>query len=461
MKERVTQNKMGTLPVGKLMLHMGIPMILSMVLQAVYNIVDSYFVSNMPDTASATGIGESAVTALTLAFPVQMLIVAIGIGTGVGTNALLARTLGQGNRKKAGTIAGNAMTLAGIIYAVFLIFGIFGTDAFIATQTKDPMVREMADQYLGICCAISFGIVFFSIFEKVLQATGKSLFSTIAQVAGAVTNMILDPIMIYGLLGCPAFGISGAAYATVIGQIVSLILAAGFHFKLNREIPFHFNNLKLHGRIVAEIYSIGVPAIIAQGVMSIMNYGINIIFGKIGSPYVTAYGIFYKVQQFVLFAAFGLRDAITPIVSFNYGMKDQKRVRDGMKFGMLYTFVIMIVCLIALEIFAAPLAGLFSLSAQTKDLCITAMRVVSVSFVFAGANIAFQGIFQALGCGIESLILSLLRQLIFVLPTAWAFSVLAPDIVWITFIIAEALTAAIACMFMKKINTRRIKSSGV
>ncbi|UWP60748.1 MATE family efflux transporter [Ruminococcus gauvreauii] len=461
MEQKISQSKMGTLPVGKLMLNMGIPMILSMVLQAVYNIVDSYFVSNMADTAAASGIGEAAVTALTLAFPVQMLIVAIGIGTGVGTNALLARTLGQGNREKAGTIAGNAITLASIIYAIFLIFGIFGTEAFISTQTEDPLVKEMADQYLGICCKISFGIVFFSVFEKVLQATGKSLFSTIAQIAGAVTNIILDPIMIYGLLGCPAFGISGAAYATVIGQIVSLILAALFHFKLNREIPFHLKHLKLRGRIVGEIYAIGIPAIIAQGVMSVMNYGINIIFGRIGSSYVTAYGIFYKIQQFVLFAAFGLRDAITPVISFNYGLKDPKRIKDGMRFGLLYTFVIMIVCLAALEVFAAPLTGFFSLSDQTKDLCITAMRVVSVSFIFAGANIAFQGIFQALGGGIESLVLSLLRQLIFVLPVAWALAVWAPDIVWITFIIAEALTAGIACIFMKKIYVRKIKTSGV
>lgn len=459
MEQDVSRNKMGTAPVGRLMLNMGIPMILSMVLQAVYNIVDSYFVSNMQDTAAMTGVGEAAVNALTLAFPIQMLIVAVGIGTGVGTNALLARTLGQGNREKAGRIAGNAFVLAGIIYLVFLAFGIWGTHAYIGTQTKDPVIMEMAEQYLSICCNISFGMVFFAIFEKVLQAAGKSIFSTIAQVAGTVTNIILDPIMIYGLAGCQALGVRGAAYATVIGQIVSMAVAAWFHFHLNKEIPFRIKNLRLQGSVVREIYSIGIPAIIAQGVMSVMNYGINVIFGGIGSSYVTAYGIFYKIQQFVLFAAFGLRDAITPIVSFNYGMKSKKRVRDGMKYGMLYTFIIMAVCLCLIEGLAVPLAGIFSLSEETMQLCISAMRIVSVSFFFAGANIAFQGIFQALECGVESLVISLLRQLVFVLPVAWFLAVQAPDMVWITFIIAEVLTGIIACIFMKKIYSRKIRKS--
>lgn len=450
MEKEMTQNKMGTMPVGKLMLQMGIPMILSMMLQAVYNIVDSYFVSRMPDTETLAGAGEMAVNALTLAFPVQMLMVAIGIGTGVGTNVLLARTLGEGKKEKVGKVAGNSYVLGAIIYLVFLLFGIFGTKAYIASQTKDAVILEMGTEYLRICCCVSMGIIFFSIFEKLLQATGKTVYSTIAQIAGAIVNIILDPIMIYGLFGCPQFRVKGAAYATVIGQLVSFIVTAIFHFVLNKEVTFKLHYLKLEKKIVSQIYAIGVPAIIAQAVMSVMTYGINIIFGTISSSYVTAYGIFYKIQQFVLFAAFGLRDAITPIISFNFGTGNKKRIKDGIFYGMLYTFIIMLVCFVGLEIFANPFAGIFALSGETEKLCITAMRVVSISFLFAGVNIAFQGIFQALCCGMQSLILSLLRQLIFVLPIAWLFARYANSMVWITFIIAEAATALIGYFMYRR-----------
>ena len=344
MDRNKAEKRMATAPVGRLMLQMGTPMILSMMLQAVYNIVDSYFVANMAEN------GEIAVNALTLAFPVQMMMVAVGIGTGVGANALIARALGQGDREKAGAAAGNAMTLMGIIYAVCLLFGAFGAGAYIGSQTSDPIALAMGSQYLRICCMASFGILFFSVFEKTLQATGRSLYSTIAQVAGALTNIVLDPIMIYGLLGCPKLGVAGAAWATVLGQIASLALAAVFHFRLNRELPFRRKALRLRRSIVGEIYSIGVPAIIAQGAMSVMNYCVNLIFGSLDSSYVTAYGIVYKIQQFVLFAAFGLRDAITPIVSFSYGMQNAKRIREGVRCGLMYTSVLMLVCTAAVEI---------------------------------------------------------------------------------------------------------------
>ena len=364
MDRNKAEKRMATAPVGRLMLQMGTPMILSMMLQAVYNIVDSYFVANMAEN------GEIAVNALTLAFPVQMMMVAVGIGTGVGANALIARALGQGDREKAGAAAGNALTLMGIIYAVCLLFGAFGAGAYIGSQTSDPIALAMGSQYLRICCMASFGILFFSVFEKTLQATGRSLYSTIAQVAGALTNIVLDPIMIYGLLGCPKLGVAGAAWATVLGQIASLALAAVFHFRLNRELPFRRKALRLRRSIVGEIYSIGVPAIIAQGAMSVMNYCVNLIFGSLDSSYVTAYGIVYKIQQFVLFAAFGLRDAITPIVSFSYGMQNAKRIREGVRCGLMYTSVLMLVCTAAVEILAQPLAGIFSLSAGTMGLCV-------------------------------------------------------------------------------------------
>ncbi len=278
MEQTVKTDKMGQMPVNKLMLTMGLPMIISMVLQALYNIVDSAFISNMAEN------GEAALTALTLAFPMQMLMVAIGIGTGVGTNALLAKSLGQGNKEKASNVAGNSQFLALIIYIVFLLFGIFGVRFYISTQTTNELIYHMGVDYLTICCVLSPGIVFFSVYEKLLQACGHSVFSTIAQIAGAVTNIILDPIMIYGL--------------------------------------------------------------------------------------------YYKIQQFILFAAFGLRDAITPIVSFSHGMGSRSRIRDGIKYGLFYTFVIMLIGTVVVEAFAGPLARVFGLSGETEMLCVSAMRII-------------------------------------------------------------------------------------
>ena len=444
-------NKMATMPVNRLMLTMGLPIVLSMALQAVYNIVDSAFVSNMHEG------GEQALNALTLAFPVQMLMVAVAVGTGVGTNALMARNLGSGDRKNASRVAGNAMFLGTVIYLVFLLFGIFGVRGYIETQTSNQKIMTMAVDYLSICCVFSIGIVFFTILEKVIQSTGRSMYSTIAQISGAVTNIILDPIMIYGLLGCPEWGVKGAAYATVIGQIVSALLALFFHLKYDREIDNAWKYKAPSGEIIRNIYAIGFPAIIAQALMSFMTYALNVIFVAIGEDVVTAYGLYYKIQQFILFAAFGLRDAITPIVSFSHGMGDRKRIRAGVKYGMLYTLSIMTFGLILIEAFAQPFSSLFGLSGQTQSLCISAMRIVSLSFLFAGANIAYQGIFQALDGGLESLIISVCRQFLFVIPLAWGFSRLAagnPDLTWLiwtTFPIAEGVTALIAFVLMKKI----------
>ena len=384
---------------------MGIPMILSMALQAVYNIVDSAFVGNMTEGS------EAALNALTLVFPVQMLMVAIGIGTGVGTNALLARTLGQGNHKKAGKVAGNSLFLGGIIYVVCLLFGIFGVKIYISSQTVDPQVISMGTSYLRICCIISMGIIFFSLFEKLLQATGRSLYSTIGQVAGAVVNIILDPIMIYGIGPVPEMGVQGAAYATVIGQVASAVLLFIFHIKLNKEFEHGAKYMKPDVGIIKEIYAIGLPAIIAQALMSIMVYVMNLIL-KFSPSAQTAYGLFYKVQQFVLFLAFGLRDAITPIIAFAYGIK----------YGLMYTIVLMIFGILITEGFPGFFATLFN-AGSSREYFIGAMRIISISFIFAGINVAYQGIYQALDGGMESLIISLLRQLVVILPLAGIFSI--------------------------------------
>lgn len=443
-------NKMKNEPVNKLMLQMGVPMILSMTLQAVYNIVDSAFVGNMKEGS------EAALNALTLVFPIQMLMVALAIGTGVGVNALLARTLGQRNREKASKVAGNGLFLATVIYIICVLFGLFGIKAYISSQTSDALVLSMSVDYLRICCLLSFGVVFFSIFEKLLQATGCSLYSTIGQVTGAIINMILDSILIYGF----NLGVQGAAYATVIGQILSALLLAVFHMRLNKEFDHGLAYTKPNKRIIKEIYSIGLPAIIAQALMSFMVYAMNLIL-KFDASAQTAYGLFYKVQQFVLFMAFGLRDAITPIIAFSYGMQNKKRVKDGIKYGLIYTIVLMVAGTLITELFPNFFATLFN-AGQSRIYFISAVRIISISFVFAGINIAFQGLYQALNGGMESLVVSLLRQAILILPLAWGFSKLViqydmdVSLIWYAFVITEVLSCVVGWVFLRRIEKKKM-----
>lgn len=449
-------NKMREMPVYKLMIQMGIPMILSMALQAVYNIVDSAFVGNMKEGS------EAALNALTLVFPVQMLMVAIAIGTGVGTNALLARTLGQGDSKKAAMVAGNSLFLGVIIYVICFLFGIVGVNAYISSQTANPEVLSMGTSYLKICCVLSFGIVFFSLFEKLLQATGRSLYSTIGQVAGAVINIILDPIMIYGIGPVPKMGVEGAAYATVIGQIFSAVLLFVFHIKLNKEFEHGFKYMKPDGKIIKEIYAIGLPAIIAQALMSIMVYVMNLIL-KFDASAQTAYGLFYKVQQFVLFLAFGLRDAITPILAFAYGMRSKKRIQDGMKYGIIFMIGLMILGIFITEVFPGQFAALFN-AGSSREYFVGAMRIISISFLFAGINVAYQGIYQALDGGMESLVISLLRQMIIILPLAEIFSILVKNgqagvsLIWWAFPITEFAACLLGCVFLRRIRKNKVES---
>lgn len=400
-------NRMKEMPVNRLMMRMGLPMILSMALQAVYNIVDSAFVGNMREG------GEAALNAMTLAFPVQMLMVALAIGTGVGVNALLARTLGQGNREKAAKVAGNGLFLGAVIYLICLLFGLAGAGAYIASQTADAQVVGMTHNYLFICCTFSFGVVFFSLFEKLLQATGRSLYSTIGQITGAVINIVLDPVMIYGLGPVPELGVRGAAWATVIGQVASAVLLFVLHLRLNREFDRGIRQLKPETAVIRDIYTIG------------------------------------------------LRDAITPIVAYGCGMGSRKRVDDGIRYGLLYTAVLMAAGFALTELFPGAFASLFN-AGQSRAYFIGAMRVISLSFVFAGINIALQGVYQALGGGMESLVLSLLRQLVIVLPLAYAFSLAVRSgaagvsLIWWAIPIAEALSCAAGCVLLRRIRRKNL-----
>lgn len=452
MEEKQITNKMGIEPVGSLILKMGIPMILSMMLQAFYNIVDSYFVSSME------GVGDAAVNALTLAFPIQALMVALAIGTGVGVNSLLSKFLGMGDRKTASRIAGNAVFLSVCTYILFLIFGLFFVDAYISSQTSDPIIQEMGCSYLKICTILSFGSVIYMIYEKLLQGTGKTVLSTIAQVSGAITNIILDPIMIFGMFGCPALGIAGAAYATVIGQVVSLVLGMIFHHTKNKEIETKAEYLIPDKEIITAIYRVGIPAIIMQALMSVMTYCINIIFVRVSGSVVTAYGIYFKIQQFVFFAAFGLNNAIIPIVAFNYGMRDRARISKAIRCGLLYNATIMLVGAVLLQVFGKQIIGIFDVSTEVKELSIQAVRIVTLGYIFVGANVIFQGIFQALGEGIKSLVISAIRLIIVVLPLAYFFTTLpnAQNIVWAAFPIAEACGLVVSILFMSRVSKNKL-----
>ena len=451
-----SQNKMAVQPIPSLMFQIGLPIVLSMILQAAYNVVDSAYLARM-----TTG-GEDALTALSLAFPVQLFMVAVSIGTGVGTNALLAKLLGLGDRESANRTAGNAQFLGIVISLVFMLFSLVGVRPYVYSQSAGgsitTAVLEDAIDYLHICCGFPFGIVLFSVYEKMLQATGRSLYSTIAQISGAVVNILLDPFLIYGWCGLPQMGVRGAALATVIGQIVSAALGLAFHLKLDVEIENRLSYFKPSRRTILGIYSIGLPAIISQALLTVMTYSLNLILGgmpQVGQNAVTVYGLYYKIQQLIIFAAFGVRDAITPVVSFNYGAQNRQRVQQGIRWGLIYTSILMLTGCLCVELFAAPLTGLFSLSGTTYAMCIDCMRIVSLGFPFAGLCIAFQGVFQALECGIESLVISLCRQVLFVLPPVWLLtqSVTGAENVsrvWFPLALGEMLTLVVALLLFQR-----------
>ncbi len=454
MSENKTVNPMGVAPVKSVLFKMSVPVILSMMLQAAYNIVDSMFVANMPDYDGIVNAGEMAVNALTLAFPVQMLFVAFGIGTGVGMGAVLSRVLGAGKKEEAAYAAGNGILLALIMYVVFFLFGLFGVDSYLHLQSDNEVIISMAGDYLRICTLLCLGNVMFGIYEKMLQSTGKTILSTTAQVAGAITNVILDPILIYGLVGFPVLGIKGAAIATVIGQFVSLFAAMFLHYTQNKEIPNGIKFLCPRKRVIGQIYSIGLPAIIMQALMSFMTFAVNMIFVNVSESAVTAYGIFYKIQQFIYFAGFGIRDSITPLIAYNYGMGSRKRVNEGIKYGLIYITVIMLVGVLLLELGGESLAGMFNLAEYTEVLCIRAMRIIAIGFLFAGVNIALQGVFQALEAGINSLIISVLRLFLVPLSLSLYFASIpnADFMIWFAFPVGEivASVAAVILLIMLK-----------
>ena len=455
MKEE-RQNKMAIAPMNKLFWKMGLPMIISMILQALYNVVDSIFVANMGPT------GAIANQALTYAFPIQIMIIAIGVGTGVGLNALLSKSLGENNKKKVNKIAGNGIFLSICIYVVFLLFGLFGSEWFISLFTKDNEILKMGTTYLRICTCLSLGSIGYTVYERFLQATGKTMFSTISQISGAITNIILDYIFIYPL----GMGVSGAAWATVIGQFVSLFVAMYFHYKKNKEIDGNIKYVKPEFNLIKGIYSIGISAALMQTLLAVMMAGMNAILGLAEvdqTVLIGSFGIYYKIQQIALFSAFGLSNTIISILSFNYGMRDRKRIDDCIKYGILDTIIVTLILSLLFEIFAYRLSSLFGLAGgTTKEIikvCTTALRISSVGFVFMGISVAIQGILQSIRYALRPLIISLLRLVIFVFPIAYLFAQTSnvTNLVWWTFPIAEILTSIISLLILKNSYNKKIR----
>lgn len=448
--ENIEQNKLAVAPIRKLIWQLGLPMIISMVLQALYNVIDSAFVANME------GSGAIANEALTYAFPIQILMIAIGVGTGVGINALLSKSLGEKNKEKVNIIAGNGIFISLIIFIFFLIFGLFLSKWFISLFTSDKEVIQMGASYLSICCSLSLGSIGFTIYERFLQATGNTLLSTIAQISGAVINIVFDYIFIYPL----NMGVEGAALATVLGQFVSLIIAMLFHYLKNKEISGNLKYLKPNWSIIKEIYKIGLSAALMQGLLSVMMAGMNAILGLANANttiLVGAFGIYYKIQQIALFSCFGLSNTIITVLSFNYGLGNKARSKESIKYGIIDTLIVSLVITILFEIIARPLAKLFALSNTSSleliDVCEKAIRIAAFGYIFMGFSVASQGVFQALRYSLKPLFTALLRLVIFVFPIAYLFtlSTNVMNIVWWTFPIAELLTAVISIILLKKV----------
>ncbi len=455
MKEE-QQNKMAIAPMNKLILKMGLPMIVSMVLQALYNVIDSIFVANMGSK------GAIANQALTYAFPIQIMIIAIGVGTGVGLNALLSKSLGENDTEKVNKIAGNGIFLSICIYIIFLLFGLFYSKQFISLFTTDKEIIDMGTTYLRICTCLSLGSIGYTVYERFLQATGKTMLSTISQISGAVANIILDYLFIYPF----KMGVAGAAWATVIGQFISLFIAMYFHYKKNNEINSDIKYINPDINLIKGIYSIGISAALMQALLAVMMAGMNAILGLAQANQtvlISSFRIYYKIQQIALFSAFGLSNTIISILSFNYGMQDKKRIDDCIKYGIIDTIIVTLIISILFEIFAYPLAKLFGLTGGTTkeiiNVCTTALKISSTGFVFMGISVAVQGILQSIRYALRPLIISLLRLVIFVFPIAFLFTKLenVTELVWWTFPIAEVSTAIISLIILKDSYNKKIK----
>jgi len=443
------ENKMGVMPIGKLLLNMALPIVIAMLVQAFYNVVDSIYVSQ---------ISESAVTALSLAFPVQNLQIGFAVGIGVGVNSLLSKSLGQKNQEAVSYAAGNGISLMLIATALFLLFGVFGTRPYFEMQSDVEETVEGGIIYTSICSIFSLGIFVEVMGERLLQATGRTFHTMISQGLGAVVNIILDPIFIHGWFGVPAMGIAGAAVATVIGQWAGALLVIIFNLKHNKDIQFGFKYLKPRAASVGPILTVGVPSIVMNGIGSVMNFGMNQILQGFGETSTGVFGIYFKLQSFFFMPLFGINNATISIIAYNYGARKPERIKATLKLACTVALLLMTTGLLVFQLAPDLLLSMFNPSENFLTIGRTALRTISWSFPVAAVCIALGASFQALGNGIYSTVVSLGRQLVVLLPVAYLMS-LTGDVhnVWLSYPIAEVVSGALTLYFFVRIWRRKIR----
>ena len=443
------ENKMGVMSEGKLLMNMALPMIASMLVQALYNVVDSIFVSQ---------VSESAVTALSLAFPIQNMQIGFAVGIGVGVNSLLSKSLGEKNQEAANRTAGNGLILMLIVTVIFMLFGIFGVRPYYEMQSTVRETVEGGIVYSQICCILTAGVFLSILGERLLQSTGRTVYTMITQSTGAIINIILDPILIHGWFGAPAMGIAGAAVATVIGQWAAAILVWFFNFKFNPEVQLGVKYLRLEGKIVRQILTVGVPSIVMNGIGSVMNFGMNQILQGFTETATGVFGVYFKLQSFFFMPLFGLNNATISIIAFNYGAKKPKRITKTLKIACTVAFGLMMAGFLAFQLIPDVLLGLFNPSDAFLSIGRAALRTISWSFPVAAFCIVLGACFQALGNGIYTTITSLCRQMLVLLPVAYLLSLTGDvDKVWLAFLVAEVASAAATFYFFRRIFREKIQ----
>ena len=446
------ENKMGVMPIPKLLISMALPMMIAMLVQALYNVVDSVFVSHL---------GENALTAVSLAFPIQNLMIAVATGTGVGVNALLSKSLGEKNFPLVNKAAINAVFLYVCSYLLFLVFGLTGVRFFFTSQTDVAEIVEYGVDYLQICCIASFGLFLQICFERLLQSTGKTFHTMLVQGVGAVMNIILDPIFIFGLLGMPRMEVAGAALATVLGQIGGMLVGLFFNLAKNPEIHLSLRGFRPDWQTIKRIYAVGVPSIVMASISSVMTFGVNKILLAFSSTATAAFGVYFKLQSFIFMPVFGLNNGMVPIISYNYGARNKARIIHTIKLSIAYAVLIMVVGFGIFQLFPDKLLAMFNASPELLAIGVPSLRIISVSFLFAGFCIVAGSVFQSMGNGVHSLIVSVARQLVVLLPVAFLLSLTGRlEAVWWAFPIAELVSVAASSLILFQTYKRVIKPIG-
>ena len=449
---RAPENKMGVMPENKLLLSMAVPIMISMLVQAFYNVVDSIFVGQL---------SENALNAVSLAFPIQNLMISVAVGTGVGINALLSKSLGEKKQDMVNKTAMNGLFLTLLSYLLFAAIGLTCSGLFFRAQTDIPEILNYGQDYMFLCCTLSFGLFFSITFERTLQSTGRTFYTMLSQATGAIINIILDPILIFGYFGLPRLEVAGAAWATVIGQIIGGLLNLYCNLRHNPDIQFRLKGFRPSLPIVRNIYSVGVPSIIMSSIGSVMVFGMNKILIAFTPTATAVFGVYFKLQSFIFMPVFGLNNGMVPIVAYNYGARKPDRILKTIRLSLCYAVSLMAVGFLIFQVFPAQLLSMFESEEATGDMIrigVPALRTISISFLFAGFCIVPSGVFQALGHGVCSMLVSFARQLVVLLPAAFILSrIHGLDTVWWAFPLADIGAVALSFYFLRQVYCQEIK----